>query len=245
MPGPDATDKPATAELPASALGPRQELETLASTIRAAHDAAGHAARNFLEHALAAGDALIEAKEKVGHGNWLAWLKNKCDLSEDRAERYMRIARGRGVLEANSARMRNLTLAQAQRLIEQSERAAAGVPPPKTARRTEGKPLKRSLDPLAWAEASPPERTHFVDAIGWSALHTAIPAAWDLERRCLRAVSNEKLLGELERRLPADLWKKHRAAMTAIARALESPGRHVGPTLELTAAPITESELKH
>jgi hypothetical protein len=53
----------------------------------------------------------------------------------------------------------------------------------------------------------------------------------------LAAVSNEQLLGELERRLPAK-----KSAIKAIARAL---GQHNGPVLDLKAAPITNSDTKH
>jgi Protein of unknown function (DUF3102) len=51
------------------------DLTTLAATIRTAHQGITHAATNLVEQALAAGDTLIEAKAKVGHGHWLPWLK--------------------------------------------------------------------------------------------------------------------------------------------------------------------------
>jgi hypothetical protein len=59
----------------------------------------------------------------------------------------------------------------------------------------------------------------------------------------LRAVSTEKLLSELERRLPVDLWKKHQAAIKAISRALA--GQHAGAALDLKALPVTDSEARH
>lgn len=54
-----------------------------------------------VRHALACGAALLDAKAQVGHGNWLPWVAENFDGSEDTAERFMRLA-------ANSARVRNL-----------------------------------------------------------------------------------------------------------------------------------------
>src|SRR5215472_16519832 len=77
-----------------AATSQQDNLGALAATVRTAHAGVTLAATNLVEHALAAGDALIAAKAAlkidVGHGHWLAWLKNECDLSEDRAERYRR-----------------------------------------------------------------------------------------------------------------------------------------------------------
>jgi hypothetical protein len=89
-----------------------------------------------------------------------------------------------------------------------------------------------------WGQASPQTRAHFIDSVGRAPLCTAIPAKWDFENRILRAASTEKLLAELERRLPADVWNEHRTAVEAFARVL------AGPTLDLTA-PISEMETKH
>jgi hypothetical protein len=61
--------------------------------------------------------------------------------------------------------------------------------------------------------------------------------------RTLRSVSSEKLLAELERRLPAKLRKEHQAAIKAITAALDSRGQHVGPTLDLEVIPdVSDSE---
>jgi hypothetical protein len=58
----------------------------------------------------------------------------------------------------------------------------------------------------------------------------------------LARVSNEKLLAELERRLSPQFLKTHQVTMKAIARALETTERHVGPTLDLKASPTTDNE---
>ena len=68
-------------------------LTDLAARIRAEHDAAGDAIKRGVEHAIAAGALLIEAKAQLRHGQWSPWLKQHCGLSERSAQRYMRIAR--------------------------------------------------------------------------------------------------------------------------------------------------------
>jgi regulator of replication initiation timing len=96
-----------------------------------------------------------------------------------------------------------------------------------------------------WAEASLEERKRFLAGIDRLEFLVAIPKEWDLRNRMLRATPVQRLLTELERRLPADLWKKHQAALKAINRALDVPGQHVGPVLELTADPIADNDALH
>jgi hypothetical protein len=81
------------------------DLGALAAAVRAAHLAVNHAARNVIEHASTAGDALHRAKAALPHGRWLPWLKQKCDLSERQAQRYMAIAAARETLTANPLRV--------------------------------------------------------------------------------------------------------------------------------------------
>jgi hypothetical protein len=112
--------------------------------------------------------------------------------------------------------------------------------------RSELEEVKATLDPGAWSKASSPEREYFLDNIDRCELLAAVPKAWALEGHMLRAVSNAKLLSELERRLPAKLWKKHQAALKAIIAALDPPDQHTGPTLDLEAIPITDGTMvKH
>ena len=173
-------------------------LVELAERVHAAHVGVGLAAANLVEHALAAGDALIRAKEIVGHGNWLAWLRRECDLSEDRAERYMRIARGRATLEANSARVRNLSLAGALQLLKQPRSRPTG--------KTE-KQAATSLDALPWwSGASPEQRRHFLDGVGLTGVLAALPAGWQsmLEARLCGHLSAMQLIDLLESRLERD-----------------------------------------
>jgi hypothetical protein len=179
----------------------RATLEQLAERVRTALKGVTLAGTNLLEHALAAGDALLAAKEAAGHGNWLAWLKRECDLSEDKAERYMQIARGRAKLEANSARLRNLSLSNALRVIKKSE------PPGSKSSRPAAKTKKHatSLDALGWwSGASLEERRHFLEGVGVSQVvgHLSAVRLLDLlegrlERDGINAAAPLKKLREL------------------------------------------------
>ena len=82
------------------------------------------------------GAALNEAKAKVGHGKWLAWLKENCpDISDRTAERYMKLAGGKAKLEkklqdpAKFDIMSDLTINEALRLIDEpdGEQSAAAT----------------------------------------------------------------------------------------------------------------------
>ena len=61
--------------------------------------------RRGLEHALRAGELLIEAKAGLAHGQWLPWLKENCsDVSERSAQNCMRMAREVAKLEPSNAK---------------------------------------------------------------------------------------------------------------------------------------------
>jgi hypothetical protein len=142
-------------------------LDALAKEVCKHLQASAIAAQNFLEHALAVGNALIRAKEQIQHGEWLPWLKS-FDLSPDTAERYMKLARHRD--ELNSARVRNLSLSAALKLVTKPQPA-------------DSKPKKRkaatSFDALAWwSSASPEARSRFIDGVGLKPLLVAIPSSW-------------------------------------------------------------------
>jgi hypothetical protein len=69
-------------------------LADLAARINGEHAAGLEATRRGLEHYRAAGQALQEARQNVGHGKWLAWLKVNCpDVGERQARRYMELAK--------------------------------------------------------------------------------------------------------------------------------------------------------
>src|SRR5262245_15933680 len=111
------------------------ELADLAKKAKEAHVIVANAPKIVLQHAIAAGAALNEAKSKVGHGNWLKWLEDNCpEISDRTAERYMKLANGRAQLEQKLQDqvifdiMSNMTINEALRLLEeeQSEQPEAG-----------------------------------------------------------------------------------------------------------------------
>jgi Protein of unknown function (DUF3102) len=93
-------------------------LPILATSINEHLKAAETATRHGLEHAMAAGLLLLEAKELVGHGEWLAWLQANCRLGQRQAQTYMRLARYRHRLEAvKNAAAAHLTIGAAELLV--------------------------------------------------------------------------------------------------------------------------------
>ena len=81
-----------------TSLGGDNYLPDLAARIRAEHAGALSAAKRSVEHAIAAGELLIEAKAQLKHGQWLPWLRDHCDMSERTARAYMRVARNKDKL---------------------------------------------------------------------------------------------------------------------------------------------------
>jgi hypothetical protein len=77
-----------------------ERLDTLAARINAEHRACETAVNAALEHALTAGDLLLEAKSKCPHGTWQGWLEENFEGSVRTAQAYMRVAARRDEVEA-------------------------------------------------------------------------------------------------------------------------------------------------
>ena len=89
-------------------------LEDLATRIKTADRAVRDAAKNIVQQAVIAGQALNDAKAKLGHGEWLPWLERHCDLSERTAHNYMLLAANRVKFAIDA----DLTLNQAVGLLK-------------------------------------------------------------------------------------------------------------------------------
>jgi hypothetical protein len=102
-------------------------LADLAARINVAHEAAGTALKSGVAHAMHAGDLLIEAKEQLGHGEWLPWLKTNFPFSDRTARLYMQVARRRAELEVKMATVADLTL---RNVLDDSEPGSesCGIP---------------------------------------------------------------------------------------------------------------------
>jgi hypothetical protein len=92
-------------------------LADLAARIEAEHKAVAKHMKAGVEHSIAAGRLLIEAKAQLKHGQWLPWLRQNCAISERTASLYMRLARGAEELAAKSASLADLTVEDAVRLL--------------------------------------------------------------------------------------------------------------------------------
>jgi hypothetical protein len=75
-------------------------LADLAARIRVEHSACTAAMKRGLQHAIAAGEMLIEAKAQLKHGEWLPWLRDHCQIPERTASLHMRLAENRAQIEA-------------------------------------------------------------------------------------------------------------------------------------------------
>lgn len=67
-------------------------LDQYARRINAAHVACVQEECAALRHAIRAGKLLSEVKAKVGHGQWLPWLRRHCQFPYDTALVYMEVS---------------------------------------------------------------------------------------------------------------------------------------------------------
>jgi Protein of unknown function (DUF3102) len=101
-------------------------LIELAARIRAEHEAVGGA----LQHAVVAGELLIEARSKVTHGDWLPWLEANCEMSERTAQAYMRVARELAKLDPQKRNaVADLSYRDALNQLSGAARAVKNLPP--------------------------------------------------------------------------------------------------------------------
>jgi DUF3102 family protein len=149
--------------------------KSLGGRVRAGLAAAGRALNGALTHVFTVGDALCEAKDLCGHGQWLPWLEAECGgLSARTATAYMRLARHRTQIEreiSNRQRAADLSLRAALRLVR------SGRP---------SRPRRPSSSPAVawkatWKSASVAEREDLVTAIPLVEWLAAIPSSWRAE----------------------------------------------------------------
>ena len=107
------------------------DLPTLAGAIVDAHEQCASAMRDGLQHALVAGRLLQEAKARVEHGHWLAWLDENCGFSRRLAQMYTSLASAWHLVEAEAGeQVSQLTFREALRLTGRATRALAALPEP-------------------------------------------------------------------------------------------------------------------
>lgn len=87
---------------PPAVVQSAESLKGLAAEVNAASELGDGHTRKGLPHYRQAGDALIKAKARVKHGEWLKWLKDHVKCSPARCRAYMALARNWSKLLAAS-----------------------------------------------------------------------------------------------------------------------------------------------
>jgi hypothetical protein len=68
-------------------------LDVLAASIVDNHRAFADSTHTATQHSVLCGELLLAAKDRIPHGQWLAWLEGNCQLSIRRAQFHMRAAK--------------------------------------------------------------------------------------------------------------------------------------------------------
>jgi hypothetical protein len=118
------------------ALVPTVTLAGLTAEIQKAHAAATQGLSQHLAHAIAAGEALLKAKEfvkkEVGHGAWQDYITVECRLIPRVAQNYMNLAKKKDELlhllgtKTNSNSV--LTQTQALKLLSSAKKKGRAKP---------------------------------------------------------------------------------------------------------------------
>lgn len=78
-------------------------LLQLASSINDEHHLAVRSSRDALQHAIKAGEQLLQARNEVGLKTWTAWMDENIGFSAVTAQRYMRVAKYKAEVQAAEA----------------------------------------------------------------------------------------------------------------------------------------------
>jgi site-specific DNA-methyltransferase (adenine-specific) len=117
-------------------------LATLAKRINDAHAAGERETRRGLEHFRQAGEDLLKAKARCGHGKWLAWLKKSVKFTRQTAWNYLKVAENWDKCQTVGHLQDALRLLTEDADEESDGRAAAGQA---AGTRERGHPLSRIL----------------------------------------------------------------------------------------------------
>lgn len=90
--------------------------DDLARAINTEHGQVETHKHNTIKHAIRCGELLLEMKQRVAHGNWLAWVEEHFEASERTARNYMEIAKSAAVADlSDETTMRSALRALASR----------------------------------------------------------------------------------------------------------------------------------
>jgi hypothetical protein len=88
-------------------------LIDIAARVKIEHQAVAASLKQSVQHAIAAGELLLEAKDQIPHGQWLPWLEQHCGVTPRAAQMYMRVAKYRAAIELKYEDISHLTIADA------------------------------------------------------------------------------------------------------------------------------------
>ena len=155
---------------------PRDRLANLARQIHAEHLATEKDYSSALDHAMAAGDFLLEAKPHFARGQWTDWLLHSCKIPDRTAQVYMHLARNRKTVKAQRAAgsgsdlsMRGAFKAIAASSEVKAKSASLSSSSSSKSPVSDSSPKKRTThrDIMeAWMHAVPEERGLFIRSIG-------------------------------------------------------------------------------
>lgn len=86
----------------------QSELKSLAETIIAEHQTIGRLLGKSLDHARRAGEALLQVKQTLPHGQFTAWVLENCGFTDRTARSYMKVATGWGKIAEERKRASGL-----------------------------------------------------------------------------------------------------------------------------------------
>jgi len=103
------------------------KLKDIATEINAEQIRIVEACRASVQHAIRAGELLIQAKSMIKHGEWCKWLQDNCTFSERTAQAYMKLAKDFPKLEDSKAKtVADLPLRKALSLLAEPRES---IPP--------------------------------------------------------------------------------------------------------------------
>jgi hypothetical protein len=122
-----------TIEMTAGSIAPAntepQDLEMLASSIRAGLNTINGYMQSALRVALQVGEDLLKAQAQVAKGQWEQWLQKNCSLRESTARLYKQLAKNRATVEAGLNTDPSLSVRAALRLIATPKQGNAVAAP--------------------------------------------------------------------------------------------------------------------
>ena len=132
-----------------------RSLLDLADAFRQEHQACQAGARSAITHAIKAGELLLKAKnarEFGCTGGFHEWVKRNCQVSIREAQRYMRLATHRGILEkVDATRVSHWSLRGALQLIAQELKLQGATSRTEAPEGENDEKNEEPLDPAAMA----------------------------------------------------------------------------------------------